>query len=147
MKKLFSVTILSLLLFFMLFCAAFWRFPDQMLNGLVRPPLESIAAGLLDAEIYIDRLHWTGSGLEINALQLTSPQMNGRVPQITLNFTWASLWDRQFNEVLISSPQLALTPSAGRKSAPGQPLQLPTQLPLQIERLQLSDGQLTINSP
>lgn len=144
MKKILSRAAVIFLLM-LLFSGILWRYADKILDTLARPQIETLAAKMLFADISIGQMRWTKNGLEILDFQISAPQVNATVPSMVLDFTLASLWNRQFKRLSINEPQLEIKPSPGQEEPENIFLELP-KLPVKIELLTISDGCLDINS-
>ena len=152
MKKfLYSAFLMLLLATFLL--AGLWRFyPDQVLNRLARPLVETVATDLLAAEVRIGQLIRTETGLEIRDLSVTAPpHLLATLPRVELNFSLASLWHRQLDALHVAGPRVAIIPAQQRgaapDTAPDTAPDLPHRLPLTIGRLTVADGLLSLTTP
>ncbi len=147
MRKKLILWLVPLLLGILVSAGICWYNLDQLLDRVVRPQLETVAGRLLDAEVHIGSLTWAAPGLEIADLQLSSSQLQVRLPHTRLRFSLASLWTRQLEELHISAPELIITSGQHQQQTVPGTLQLPAQLPLAIRQISLSDGQISIVTP
>lgn len=147
MKKHLYRALLILLLTSFLLAGACWLYPDQILDNFARPHIETLATQLLEAKVQIRQLVWTETGLEIRDVSVNAPQhVLLAIPRMELNFTLSSLWHRQLAALHVAKPQVEIFHSQNRREPPTNALRILHQLPLTIEQLTVSNGQLLINT-
>ncbi len=146
MKKFFMLVGLTLLVILLLGGIG-WIYADQLLDGVARPQLERLATTLVNGQVRIGRLHWTEHGLEALDLQISTSQLRAEIPQVSVNFSLASLWQRRLNKLLIDQPHLSLKLAAKHKQGEAAPLLIPTQLPLSVELFKITNGRLEVSAP
>ena len=123
-----------------------WFYADQLLNDLLRPQIEQLAAQTLKADVAIESLRWAPKGVDLIGLRLALPTgIKLTVAKIEAEFTLGGLFQRRINALLIVGPQLEIDPTAAPQDSPqAQNLTLP-ELPLQIDRLNLIQGNLLLH--
>lgn len=134
--------VLFLLLAMVIFTAACWFYAAQILNDFVRPHIEKTAEQLLSVEVQIGQMNWTDSGLELLTLQVSAPgRFQMTVPSTAVNFTLASLWNRQLDTLHLTAPIVDIS---GSKSSAKSAVKIPQQLPVTIKQLSVTDGQFRL---
>jgi len=147
MKKFLFRATLILLLVTLLFCGACWFYAEQILDEFVRPRIENLATGMLEAEVRIGQLSWTETGVEILDLHVTAPQrILATVPRIELDFSPGSLWHRQLDALQVSRPEIEIFQTPEAEKPPETTLQIPAKLPLTIKQLKVIAGRLSFNN-
>ncbi|BCR05975.1 hypothetical protein DESUT3_30440 [Desulfuromonas versatilis] len=123
-----------------------WLFSERLLDGFARPLLVRVAAERLDARVSLERIDLDPSGLRLTNLSLQRPgEFSIELPGIEADFTLASLLRRRLSALRLLSPSVELTaPTEPRPPAPRAPP--PSHPPLEIDRLLISDGILTLNA-
>ncbi|HEY5674861.1 MAG TPA: hypothetical protein VIR78_14230 [Malonomonas sp.] len=135
----------AILLTFLLITLLCWFYAEQILNNFARPQLEKLTSEFLAAEVKIGQLGLTETGIAVHALRISSPgKMTVTVPRVELNFTLTELWNRQLAALTISNPQIELNQSTDAATPAETGLKIPEQLPLTIERLTVTNGQLLL---
>ena len=106
-----------------------------------------LAATLLDGQVSIASLQRTGQGLEALDLKIATPLLSAEIPQLRIDFSLASLWQRRFDKLLISKPSLQLSLPADQWQSATSSRKLPPPLPFTIALIRITDGLLQINAP
>ena len=138
---------MGLLLVIFLLVGACWFYSDQILDQLVRPQVEKIAARLFEGQVQIKQMVWTETGLAIFDLNVNAPQqILVAIPRLELNFTLSSLWHRKLDSLRVTEPQVEIVHSQNQEEPEKTALKIPEQLPLAIGQLTVTNGQLLLNS-
>ncbi len=123
-----------------------WLYADQLLNDLLRPQIEQLAARTLEADVAIESLRWTSKGVDLIGLRLALPTgIKLAIAKLETEFSLSGLFRRRFNALQIIRPQLEIDLSAAQEDAPQAQNQILPELPLQIERLTLIQGDLLLH--
>jgi len=147
MRKIILRVSLLLLLTTLLLGGSSWFYADQLLDSVIRPQIEKIAERKLAARVGIKQLTRTETGLAITDLRIDIPrQLQLAVPRIEIDFSFAGLWNRQFERLRLVEPLVEISAAQESAKSPDSPLVLPDQLPLTINRLEVAQGRLRLNT-
>jgi len=115
---------------------------NRLVDGTLRPWAESRTATALQAEVRLDRLELKWGRLELTGVQVTRPgELRLRVEQVEVRFSFAGLWRRRLDAVVVRQPELEwqVTGADG-----GEPVLWPSQPPLQVGAWTVEDGRLLL---
>ncbi len=142
----FRTLLLIILLLIALLGGTCWLFSAQILNELLRPQIEQTLTQRLDAQVAIERMNWTGAGLAVTGVRIQrGEQFQLQLPGLEVEFTLRGLWNRHLSALRLHSPQLVMTLPDASGPKTGAQIIFPEELPLQIDQVQLSQGELLCN--
>ncbi|HXV20699.1 MAG TPA: hypothetical protein VD811_06895, partial [Desulfuromonadales bacterium] len=115
---------------------------DRIVDGRLRPWVETQAATALQGEVHLDRLELDWGRLELTGVQVARPgEFRFRVERVVVRYTFAGLWQRRLESVAVRQPDLEWE-GAGR--AGGGPVFWPPQPPLRVEDWTVEEGSLLL---
>lgn len=116
-----------------------WLFSDRILDGVVRPHLERIAASRLQAEVQAGSLVWEKGGLTLTDLAIRRRgHYRISVPQLRVLLSLRDLLRRRLTAVDLLNPDIEISPSPSSKSD----ATIPPHPPFSVGRLTLRGGRL-----
>jgi hypothetical protein len=137
-------TALGILILLVLTGGLCWLNSAWILNQLLRPRLEQLASRRLAAEVGIAQLRLTPGGLELKGLRLSRDGLKIFLPRVEADFTLTALMQRRLDALRFSQPYIEISAPASQAAEPQPALQLPTEFPLTIALLTLSQGEVQL---
>lgn len=121
-------------------------YADRLLDGVVRPRLERLAAERLQAQVRAGRLVWEDGGLTLSELSVERrDRYRLTLVRARVLFSWRDLLRRRLSVVHLTAPRLEIFPSP-EPSAPS-PLVLPDAPPLTVGCLTIEAGAISSADP
>ncbi len=134
----------SLLLTSLILAVAGHLWSDRLLDRLVRPLAVEFAERRLGAEVDLRGLSFGDSGLILEGLVLDrEDRYRAEILRIEIDFTLASLLHRRLTGLRVFAPRVEVAPTPAEDGEPPATA-LPPHPPLEIDRLQITDGDLTL---
>jgi hypothetical protein len=137
-------TALGILILLVLTGGLCWLKSAWILDQLLRPQLEQLASRRLAAEVGIGQLRLTPGGLELQGLRLRRDGLKIFLPQVEADFTLSALLQGRLDALRLLQPHIEISASASQTAEPQPALHVPTEFPLTIAHLTLSQGEVQL---
>lgn len=124
--------------------AGCWLFSDRILDGVVRPRLERMAAARLQAEVHAERLVWKDGGLTLSGVTVVrADRFLFSLDRLRVMPSFRDLLRRRLTAVDLLNPAIEIFPSP----SPDTGADIPPDPPLTVGRLTLRGGRFTYAHP